>query len=98
MKRSIGTVVMALTFWFATYAVVQLAVRREMNGEHRRRVDAVVAEMEVQVERAREINRIRAAAVFWVADGDTMYLREGEIMPADPIAGRAPGRPVMVSK
>lgn len=94
MKRIITATVLAAAFWFATYAIVQMAVSRVMNGEHRRRVDALIAEMDVQVKHAQEINRIRMANTFWVADGDTMFLRGGEILDNPAVVGR----PKRVSK
>jgi hypothetical protein len=96
---------MKKALWIAAAAMGVVAVlslgaaidRRWINRVTSKRIEQILADMQEQVDRAREINRAHAAAQFWVADGDTMFLREGEL-PAEPAYRRQPGRPGRVSK
>lgn len=97
MKKTLATTAAAMAVVAAIFLGAAID-RAWINRVTSKRTEQILADMQAQVDLAREINRQHAAAQFWVADGDTMYLREGEIMPADPIARRAPGRPGRVSK
>lgn len=87
MKRAMRLAASAVGVALIMYAGIRLD-RIWINHVTSKRTEQILADMQEQVDRAREINKQRANAVWWIADGDTMYLRGGEILDNPAVVGK----------